>query len=166
MALALPYFAKSGLVPEGPHPELRSWIEKVIALLVPYVDRLDQLTDKARLFFEYDAHRAVFTEDNQPLLTSDIGRKVISAFQSAVHTSSNGFSAESFKAVINRVKEETGAKGKDLFHPIRIVITGSHSGPDFDRVIPLIETGSRLELPRHVLSVRERAEAFQKAWGR
>lgn len=164
VSLSLPYFSKSGLVPSDPQPELRSWIEKVIGLLIPYVDRLDQLTEKAKLFFDYDAQRAVSAEDNQPLLTSDIGKKVIFAFQAALALSSNGFSAESFKAVINRVKDETGAKGKDLFHPIRIVITGSHSGPDFDRVIPLIETGSGLEMPRHVMSVRERAEAFEQAW--
>ena len=163
VALSLAYFRKSGLVPEDPSPELLEWIEKVIALLAPYVDRLDQLTDKAKLFFEYDAGCAVSAEDNQPLLTSNIGQKVVSAFQMEVRASSNGFSAESFKSIINRVKEETGAKGKELFHPIRIVITGSHSGPDFDRVIPLIEAGSRLALPRHVMSVRERAEAFQAA---
>lgn len=162
-ALALTYFAKSGLLPSD-RSEVRSWLEKVIALFVPYVDRLDQLTDRAKLVFEYDAHRAVSADDNQALLTSDIGRRVISAFQAAVHASNNGFSAESFKAVINRVKDETGASGKDLFHPIRIVITGSHSGPDFDRVIPLIETGSRLDLPRPVLSVRQRVEAFERAW--
>jgi len=164
VALSLPYFSKSGLVPEDPSPELREWIEKVIALLVPYVDRLDQLVEKAKLFFEYDASRAVSAEDNQPLLTSDVGRNVVSAFQAEVRASSNGFSAESFKALINRVKDGTGAKGKELFHPIRIVITGSHSGPDFDRVIPLLETGSHLNLPRHVMSVRERAEAFERAW--
>src|SRR5690348_1334167 len=50
VALSLPYFSKSGLVPEDPSPELREWIEKVIALLVPYVDRLDQLVEKAKLF--------------------------------------------------------------------------------------------------------------------
>ena len=86
---------------------------------------------------------------------------MIAAFTGRIHSTSNGFSAESFKGIINQVKEETGAKGKDLFHPIRIVITGSHSGPDFDRVIPLIETGSHLALPKHVMSVRERVEAFE-----
>jgi len=166
LSLSLPYFSKLGLVPENAGPELREWIDKVIALLVPYVDRLDELTNKAKLFFEYDAGRAVSAEDNQPLLTSEIGRKVVAAFQSEVRASSNGFSAESFKSIVNRVKEATGAKGKELFHPIRIVITGSHSGPDFDRVIPLIETGSRLKLPKHVMSVRERAEAFERASSR
>ena len=68
--------------------------------------------------------------------------------------------AEQFKAIVNEVKTETGAKGKELFHPIRIVITGSHSGPEFDKLIPILEEGSRLKLPKHVLSVRERVDAF------
>ena len=71
--------------------------------------------------------------------------------------------AEQFKKIINEVKAETGAKGKELFHPIRIVITGSHSGPDFDKLIPILEAGSHLKLPKHVLSVRERVEEFGKA---
>ena len=29
---------------------------------------------------------------------------------------------ERFKAIMNEVKAKTGAKGKDLFHPVRIVI--------------------------------------------
>lgn len=67
---------------------------------------------------------------------------------------------ERFTAIVSEVQAETGAKGKELFHPIRIVVTGSHSGPEFDKVIPILEEGSRLKLSRRVLSVRERVEAF------
>jgi nondiscriminating glutamyl-tRNA synthetase len=162
--LSLPYFRKAGLLPDDENAEVRSWAEKVIALLAPYVDRLEQLPDKARFLLNYDAEEAVKAEDNQSLLRSEIGAKVIAEFAIRVRASSNGFTPESFKAIVNEVKEGTGAKGKDLFHPIRIVITGSHSGPDFDRVIPLIEAGGRLALPQHVLSVRERVEAFERAW--
>lgn len=164
VGLSLPYFLNAGLLPGGEDGEVHAWIEKVVALLAPYVDRLDQMPEKAKLLFNYDARIAVSAEDNQPLLTSDIGRKVVAALTTHIHASNNGFSAESFKAIINQVKDETGAKGKELFHPIRIVITGSHSGPDFDRVIPLIESGSYLPLPRHVMSVRERVAAFELAW--
>ena len=52
------------------------------------------------------------------------------------------------------MKAETGAKGKELFHPIRLVVTGSHSGPEFDKLIPILEEGSRLKLPKHVLSMQ------------
>ena len=65
-----------------------------------------------------------------------------------------------FKELMNEVKAETGVKGKELFHPVRIILTGAHSGPEFDKLIPLFEDGSRLDLPAHVLSVRERVEAF------
>jgi glutamyl-tRNA synthetase/nondiscriminating glutamyl-tRNA synthetase len=61
---------------------------------------------------------------------------------------------------MNEIKTETGAKGKDLFHPVRIALTGAHSGPEFDRFIPIVEEGSRLDLPVHVLSIRERIEQF------
>ena len=71
--------------------------------------------------------------------------------------------SECFKLFVNEVKAETGAKGKELFHPIRIVITGSHSGPEFDKLIPILEEGSRLKLPKQVLSVRQRVEEFAKA---
>jgi nondiscriminating glutamyl-tRNA synthetase len=54
-------------------------------------------------------------------------------------------------------------KGKELFHPIRIVVMGSHSGPAFDKLIPILEEGSHLNLPKHVLSVRERVEEFSRA---
>ena len=43
---------------------------------------------------------------------------------------------------------------------MRIILTGAHSGPEFDKLIPLLEDGSQLDLPAHVLSVRERVEAF------
>ncbi len=75
---------------------------------------------------------------------------------------SGKLTSECFKLLVNEVKAETGAKGKELFHPIRIVITGSHSGPEFDKLVPLLEEGSRLKLPKHVLSVRERVEEFAK----
>ena len=61
---------------------------------------------------------------------------------------------------MNEIKAETGVKGKDLFHPVRIALTGSHSGPEFDKLIPIIEEGSRLPLPQPIPSVRARIEQF------
>jgi glutamyl-tRNA synthetase/nondiscriminating glutamyl-tRNA synthetase len=73
--------------------------------------------------------------------------------------------AERFKAIMNEVKSASGAKGKDLFHPVRVALTGSHSGPEFDKLIPILEEGSKLTLPQHVMSVGERLKAFQAAKG-
>jgi glutamyl/glutaminyl-tRNA synthetase len=61
---------------------------------------------------------------------------------------------------VNEVKAATGVKGKELFHPIRIALTGSTHGPEFDKLVPLMEEGARLKLLKPVLSVRERLAIF------
>ena len=43
------------------------------------------------------------------------------------------------------------------------MITGSHSGPEFDKLIPSSKKAAGSSLPKHVLSVRERVEEFAKA---
>jgi nondiscriminating glutamyl-tRNA synthetase len=147
--------------------DLHTWFSQVVALLAPYVDRLDQLPEKASLIFHCDAKAALAAPDNSEVLgwphSSAVFARFIVKILADESATAGRLTAEQFKKIINEVKAETGAKGKELFHPIRIVITGSHSGPDFDKLIPILEAGSHLKLPKHVLSVRERVEEFGKA---
>ena len=53
--LAVPFFARAGLLPENPDERTRAWFGKVVALLAPSVDKLDQLPERAALIFRYDA---------------------------------------------------------------------------------------------------------------
>ena len=39
---------------------------------------------------------------------------------------------------INEVKNKTGKKGKELFHPIRLALTGQENGPELKVLLPLI----------------------------
>jgi nondiscriminating glutamyl-tRNA synthetase len=151
----------------GIAPEATSWLGRLTQLFGPYVDRLDQLPEKAKPIFEYDAKAAIANPDNAEVLALPNTDAVFARFTVKVLEDESALAGqltpERFKQMVNEVKAETGAKGKELFHPIRLMITGSHSGPDFDKVIPIIEEGSHLDLPKHVLSVRERVEAFAKA---
>ena len=180
--LALPYYTRmivgdlakthnikalEGAQPWIPPQQIIDWLAKVTQLWVPYVDRLEQLPESASPIFHYDAKSALSAPDNAEVLGWPQTKAVLSRFVVKILANelaeAGQMTAEEFKKIVNEVKAETGAKGKELFHPVRIVITGSHSGPDFDRLIPIIEEGSRLNLPQHVLSVRERAKEFAKA---
>ncbi len=46
--------------------------------------------------------------------------------------------AESWGAFTNAVKEKTGAKGKNLFMPLRLALTGRQRGPEMAALFPLI----------------------------
>ena len=63
------------------------------------------------------------------------------------------------------MKARTGQKGKALFHPIRVALTGRAEGPELDLAVPAIDRGA--ELPRvagmpTIVGCRERAAAFAR----
>jgi len=163
--LTVPFFRQAGLLPELLNEEIGQWFRRLLALLVPYVDKLDQLAQKATIVFHYDTAAAIAAPDNAETLAGEKTSAVIKAFAERV-SGEDTITPERFKAIMNEVKEATGAKGKELFHPVRVMLIGSHSGPEFDKLIPLLEEGSKLALPAHVKSVRERVLEFVAQWRR
>jgi nondiscriminating glutamyl-tRNA synthetase len=162
IAQSAEFFIKAGYLESG-DPKANDWLSKLMDLFVPAVNKLDELPEKAALLFKYDATAAIAAPDNAEVMNGPNTPKVLGAFAAKITAEPGPLTAERFKAIVNEVKTEAGVKGKDLFHPIRTAITGSHSGPEFDKLIPLIEEGAQLQLPTHVLSVKERVEAFQRA---
>jgi nondiscriminating glutamyl-tRNA synthetase len=147
--------------------ELLEWLGSITRLVAPSVDRLDQLPERAALIFYYDSKAALASPDNAeglgwPNTDAVLTRFTVKILEDELAREGR-LTPEQFKKIVNEVKAETAAKGKELFHPIRIVVTGSHSGPEFDKLIPILEEGSHLPLPKHVMSVRERVEEFAKA---
>jgi glutamyl-tRNA synthetase/nondiscriminating glutamyl-tRNA synthetase len=175
--LAFPYFSQllgessahdsAKPIADSRQPDVVSWFGKITQLLAPSVDRLEQLPERASLIFNYDAKAALASPDNSEVLALPNTDAVLVRFTYKIledECAREGkLTPEQFKKIVNEVKAETGAKGKELFHPIRIVITGSHSGPEFDKLIPILDEGSHLPLPTHVLSVYERVEQFAKS---
>ena len=48
------------------------------------------------------------------------------------------WTADTWGEWTNAVKAATGAKGKALFHPLRLALTGAEQGPDLKTLLPLI----------------------------
>jgi glutamyl-tRNA synthetase/nondiscriminating glutamyl-tRNA synthetase len=173
--LAAPYVRQAGFLgprandPDAPDPQgtdEREFVDEIVRTFLP-MDRLDLLSGRLSQVLDYDAKAALAAPDNADVLGWANTDAVLARFTVKILEDESAregkLTAEQFKKIVNEVKAETGAKGKELFHPIRIVVTGSHSGPEFDKLVPILEEGSRLSLPKHVLSVRERVEAFAKA---
>ncbi len=159
--LAWPYFSDRGWLPpvSSATGSTVQWFDRVLELFLPAADQLQQLPDKAANLWKI----APVSEEDAALLHSEAGQKVAQVFAAKVRAEAGPITPLGFKELMNQVKTETGVKGKDLFHPVRIILTGVHSGPEFDKLIPVWEEGSLLNLPAPVLSVRERVEASSGA---
>lgn len=158
--LAWPYFENGGYLGSRAKAsrEIIHWFKRLVAVFLPGVDRLEQLPAKASFVFALDAARTRADAENAAILASESGQSVLGAFVARVLEQPGPITPERFKVIMNEVKQETGARGKDLFHPVRILLTGAHSGPEFDKLIPIFEDGAALGLGVH--SVAERAERW------
>ena len=156
--LAWPYFARRNWLPPAASQAVVEWFDRVLELFLPAVDQLQQLPERAAALWLLPE----LSQEDAAMLISETGKKVAMAFRAKVRAEAGPVTPPRFKELMNEVKAETGVKGKDLFHPVRIMLTGVHSGPEFDKLIPLFEDGSRLDLPAHVLSVRERVELWDR----
>jgi nondiscriminating glutamyl-tRNA synthetase len=136
----------------------KDWLARLLALFLPGIDYLAQLPVKSAFIFGFDPDAAHADPENAAVLAAESARSVLGEFASRVRTHNGPVTPEVFKAWMDEVKAATGVKGKELYHPIRIALTGFHSGPDFDKVIPLIEDGAALGLA--IPTVHDRIEQF------
>jgi glutamyl-tRNA synthetase/nondiscriminating glutamyl-tRNA synthetase len=159
--LAVPFLLRAGYLDAHPSPQVLAWLERVLDAVLKNISSLKQVPEAVDIIFEYDARKAGRElERSAPACA----RAVLSAFIPKVLAQSE-LSYEWFRAVTKEVQKETGKKGRDLFHPIRVAITGAVSGPELEKLIPIFEAGAKLPLARHVKSVAERLREFAEAAG-
>ncbi len=153
--LALPYLRGAGLVPEKSEAETDQWAADCVDFLISHVDKLEDLPGQFEIAFSFAPEAGLASPEVREILSQPGAREVIVAF--ADYLSGHDFvDFEIYRDAVNAVKAKTGQKGKNLFHPIRVAVTAKASGPELEKLIPLLERGSRLTLPRKLSSARER----------
>ena len=160
--LAVPYLSAAGYIRvlEG---EGRAFIESLVPLFSTSVDRLQQVPDRLRVLFAFDPAATLARPDVRAELESGAVREVIVTLADDLASAPRCSSRELFRAAAARVRERTGQKGKALFHPIRVALTGEPDGPELDLLVPAIDTGAELPASAGVVPIagcRERAASF------
>ncbi len=143
------YFLQAGFMQQRT-PEAMDYLASLLPLAVGSVDRLEEITDRVRFVFAYDAAAALARPEIAAVLHEPGAREVIAAL--AVEITGPLLDRDAFRAMANRVKERSGQKGKSLFHPIRAALTGESGGPELDLAVPAIDRGSML--PAHAQDCR------------
>ena len=120
--LFVPYLKKAGFDPDAFGREA---LERRIGLMRGSCELLSDIVKNAPMFFEEtpepDAEAAA-------LLSTEEGKKAAAA---AFELMGTEITAANFETdLINKIKEKTGLKGKNLFHPCRALFTSSLNGPD------------------------------------
>lgn len=76
---------------------------------------------------------ALQLNDDAQAVVAQAGKEFFTAAVAAYDTH-----PRDFKALAEQVKTTTGAKGKHLFHPLRVALTGVTHGPEMARILELL----------------------------
>ena len=149
--LAEPHLRDRGQIVGELSADARAWLVDVLPGMAASVDRLPQLADRLDAVFRYEAP------------SESLDATLVKALAEELAASPRLTDKETFRALANRVKDKTGLKGKNLFHPIRVILTGSHEGPELDLIVPAIDRAVGLGGLAPVIGCRERAAAVAPA---
>ncbi len=127
-----------------------AWLDEAIDLVKTSVDRLTLFTEALRFVWHYDAALAAHSVDVN----------FVTAFLAEFDAHGAPTNADEYHAMVERLKAATGQKGRNLFMPLRMAVTGVEHGPELVRAIPLLESGSRVDPA--ILSPRDRVAALAR----
>ncbi len=134
---AMPYFVRAGYV-IAETGAATGFVESLLPIAVGSVDRLEEIPERVSTVFEWDGSRAAELVAGEP-----DGARIVAAFAEAV-AALGPLDRETFRSAAARVRNETGLKGRALFHPIRVALTAADSGPELDLAVPAIDRGAAL----------------------
>ena len=118
------------------------WLEEGIEVVKTSIHRLTEIPQTLNFVLEY--------------APPDVDRAFAEQLANDLRANGAPRDEASYKAMVERLKTTTGRKGKELFMPLRLAMTGLEHGPELVRSIPLIEHAS--EVDERVLSPLKRVE--------
>lgn len=133
-AMAIPHLQQAGKLPEQLTSEQQDWADRLVGLYQEQMSFGAEIVELSELFFTVDIP---YDDEAMAVLNEEQVPAVMAAFKAQIEQMET-FEADGIKAAIKAVQKETGAKGKGLFMPIRVVSTGQTHGPDLPNAIALL----------------------------
>ncbi|MDR4200323.1 glutamate--tRNA ligase [Bacillus altitudinis] len=134
VALTLPHLQKAGKVSEQLTEEENTWVRKLISLYHEQLSYGAEIVELTELFFK---EQIEYNQEAKEVLAEEQVPEVMASFAGQLERLES-FTPDEIKAAIKAVQKETGHKGKKLFMPIRVAVTGQTHGPELPQSIELL----------------------------
>ncbi|MBO0441248.1 glutamate--tRNA ligase [Candidatus Enterococcus ikei] len=145
--MCLPYLVAEGKIEAQPSGEKLEWLKKVVSLYQPQMSYAAEIVNVSELFFN---EHPVLDEAAKEVLAGETVPTVLAAFKAQLEAM-DVVDVPSIKAGIKAVQKETGVKGKNLFMPIRVAVSGQMHGPELGDTIELLGKEKALDHLNKVL---------------
>jgi len=130
LELSLPYFSGTGVdVSDIDHTK------NILLAIRVYLNKLDEIPEHTKIFTQEKV-----TMEDINLLEIVKAETSVTVFKELIRQLENTetLTAEIYKEKISEVQKVTGIKGKLLFKPVRLALTGSENGPDLPSIVEIL----------------------------
>ena len=117
------------------------FIKELVSLYQNHISYGKEIVEVSTMFFNDELE---LNEEMAEFMSQDGVDNTIKVFKEEIESISD-WSVENIQTAINNVKEKAGVKGKMLFMPIRIKVSGVMHGPELPNTIHLIGKEKVLE---------------------
>lgn len=148
----LPYLKKAGYVDAEPTVEQMIWAMMTIDALKNYIScfsELPAIIDQYRGKVIYRDEIVDEIKANKEIIVT-----VMTAMKEKLEKV-NTINSDTYQQILKEIRKETGYKGRNLFHSIRVAKTGEDHGPDLDKLAIVMGRDLMLERANEFLEFAE-----------
>ncbi len=110
-------------------------MKSIVTLLQDKLEKLSDIREKIKIFSQ---DHVVFENTEAENLARGSNTKLILKVFFKEMSSNQKWNGEKFTRIMKTVAEQTGLKGKHLWMPVRIALTGQMHGPDLSKVAEIL----------------------------
>ena len=147
--LCAPFLIQAKRLSATPNGAELARAKKLVALYQPQLRFGEEIIELTDLFFT--DHPIVSDEAKEVLLTETVPIVLSSFKEKLANMNEVDFTRDNIFPLIKEVQKETGVKGKNLFMPIRIAVSGEMHGPELPDTIELLGREKALKHVEKVL---------------
>lgn len=152
VSLALPHLQAAGKVSQNPDAQEMAWIHKLVALYHDQISYGAEIVEASGLFFNDEVHLDASAKE---IMQGETVPTVVELMREKLsQLSEEAFTSENINPLVKAVQKETGVKGKNLFMPIRIAVSGQMHGPQLADMIEVLGKKKALSHIDQIMSQR------------
>ena len=136
----LPYLVEAEYLTRDQARLRFDWLKGVVETVRTNLGCFSDIVKETYYFFSDELHfDPSHTEEMQKL------KPLLEGFEKAFNDFAGEFNGENFLKIVKEVGKQANIKGKALYHPLRLALTGREDGPELVKIGPLLGREKVLE---------------------
>lgn len=147
--LAIPYLIESEYITKDDVENNYDWVKTLVSIVKDRLTTVSEITEQVKYIFDNE----VEMEDEKALeiLKGESVPELLGAFKEELEKI-DAVDEDFSKGIMKMIQKSTGIKGKNLFMPSRVALTGQQHGPDIDKIILVLGKNNIIKRIDYILN--------------